>query len=155
MDRRIAPPHDFEYLLDKLIEPEQGKERSIFNTKQKILMFAASLGWKSGTRTPIDKRGTGIRFDIFEKALDDTFVNALAIAEEEDLEILSPEKDDERATIFEEYAHTGLKIIKEKCFDTAGDPLEILLQLTDDIRAEPDSDLPGMDPAILKGMVSE
>lgn len=155
MDRRIAPPDALESLFDRLTEQEPGKSYPVFTTKQKLLMFAAGLGWKAKKRTEIDKRGTAIRFDIFEKALDDSFVNALAIAEKKNLEILAPENDEERAKIFEEYAHTGIKIIKERCFDVSGEPLDILMQITDENRIEKDSELPGMDESILKGMINE
>ncbi|ACL06472.1 conserved hypothetical protein [Desulfatibacillum aliphaticivorans] len=152
MERRIAPPSELEYILDKLVDHAEGKE-PLFASKQKAMMFAAGLGWKKKERTELSKRGTSIRFDIFEKAIDDAFINAMALAETNDLEILSSEKDDERAKIFEEYAHTGMIEIAKKCYETAGDPLETLLYLANETRIDEDPELPGMDPAILKSLI--
>ena len=149
MDRRIAPPRDMESLLDELT----GQTYNLFDTKQKALMFAAALGKHIGRRTEIDRKGTGIRWDIFENANDDGFINALAIAEKGELQILAPERVDERARIFEEYAHTGLKEIKRRCFDSPGAPLQILIQMTDDAREPPSEEVSGVDPELLRGLL--
>ena len=147
MDKRIAPPKEFEEMLDRLTEPPL-----VFDTKQKAMMFAAALGRRMGKRTAIEKRGTAIRFDIFERALDDGFVDALATETVADLRVLSEARDEERVLIFEEYAHAGLKEIERVCFKQPGDPLHNLLRLTDDVRAQ-DPAIPGMDPNVLKNLV--
>ena len=147
--RRIAPPREFEEALDRLTAPEPGRRYPLFETKQKALMFAAALGFHRGKRTPLDRKGTAIRFDVFEKQLDDGFFDALAVAAENDLAVLSDERSDERIQIFEEYAHTGLR----EMIDAPGDPLNNLLTLIDDARAPRQEELAGMDPSVLRGLM--
>ncbi len=79
-------------------------------------MFAVALGHHLGERTPLTRKGSAIRFDIFEKALDDGFVNTMAVAETGELEVLAPERAEGRAMIFEEYAHTGLRELDRRCY---------------------------------------
>lgn len=153
MDRRISPPRDFEQLLDRLTESASPGAPPIFQSKQKALMFAAALGNSLGKRAPLDKKGTAIRLDVFEKALDEGYVGALAAAEAKSLQLLAVDKEDERATIFEEYANRGLAEIQRRCFDTAGDPLQILIQITEERGRPSDASVPGVDPSILKNLV--
>jgi dnd system-associated protein 4 len=153
MDRRISPPRDFEQLLDRLTEPASPGAAPIFQSKQKALMFAAALGHSLGVRTPLDKKGIAIRLDVFEKALDDGYVGSLAAAEAKSLQLLGADKEDERATIFEEYANRGLAEIQRRCFDASGDPLQILIQITEERGRIGDATVPGVDPSVLKDLV--
>ncbi len=141
MERRIAPPGASELvdLMEKLTQalPGSGRVEGIFKSKQKLLMFAAALGLKSGERRPMEKRGEPIRYSIFQGALDDTFVSALAIADTGDLKVLSAERLDERIGIFEEYAHAGL-VELHTMLSKPGDNLEYLLQIVIDSRAASD-----------------
>jgi dnd system-associated protein 4 len=135
MERRIAPPGTAELLqlLEKLVSPSQGREEGLFRSKQKALMFSAALGWNLKQRKPLERRGEPIRYSIFEGALDDAFINALAIAETNDLKILGGERDDDRVKIFEEYAHGGLLEIK-RILSQPGEDLDHLLQAVIDAR---------------------
>ena len=75
IDLRVYPPKECEGLLTKLTEPlESAQGIQLFESKQKALTFAAGLGWDNKVRVPLNKKGTGIRFDIFENATDDFFV---------------------------------------------------------------------------------
>ena len=141
--RRIYPPKEYTKLLDRLVE-----EPPMFETKQKALMFAAALGVHRHERQPISTRGEGIRADIFQGALDDTFIDALAVAVTGDLCVLAPDRRLERITIFEESASAGLREI-QKLVDRPGDDLEELLRLTQDARSPSKEDLPGLDPDAL------
>lgn len=151
--RRVAPPRGYEKDLDRLTEPDPAGI-VLFETKQKALMFAAALGRARGKRTELEGKGTAIRYDVFQKEMDDGFINALAVAEEKDLKALSEENEDVKVTAFEEYAHTGLIEIVEKCFNKTGDPLEVLVNLTDEMRATTPKDLDGLDPGILEKLIS-
>ena len=153
MERRIYPPEAFEGILDKLVDNAKGEKVPIFETKAVALVFAAALGYREGKRTIVNKKGSGIRFDIFEKAEVDVFFNALSVVEKQDLKILSTEHEEERATIFEEYAHTGLIRINKECFESTGDPVDTLVRMTDEARSTADPDVPGMDPDILRKML--
>jgi dnd system-associated protein 4 len=131
MERRVAPPGATELvaLMDNLTQavPGSGRSEGIFKSRQKVLMFAAALGVKKGERRPLDKRGESIRYSIFQRAIDDTFIGAVAIAATADLRVLSSERIDERITIFEEYAHAGLAEL-HTLLSKPGDDLECILQ---------------------------
>jgi dnd system-associated protein 4 len=151
---RIAPPREFEEHLDRFTSPPAEGEPALFETKQKALMFAATLGRRRGERTKVERKGGGIRYDVFQHEMDDGYVDALAIAATDgDLTVLAPERADERVQIFEEYAHTGLKEMVDRCFRRSGDPLEELLAIADELRAEPTEGLTGMDPNLLKKLM--
>ena len=94
MDRRIAAPKGLDGVLEQLVNKLPGKGLALFETKQKALMFAAALGHKLGKRTAVTQRdaSTAIRHDIFQKAMDDGYMSALAIAEASDLTILADAK---------------------------------------------------------------
>lgn len=150
MERRIAPSGTTELvaLMEKLTQalPGSGRAEGIFKSKQKLLMFAAALGLRKGERRTLEKRGEPIRFSIFQGALDDTFISALAIAATGDLKVLSSERIDERIIIFEEYAHAGL-IELHTLLSRPGDDLEHLLQTVMESRVPsevPDGVLPDL-----------
>src|SRR4051812_8734057 len=111
MKGRIAPPKALEDDLDKLVVADPQGEHALFETKQKALMFAAALArWRDREPVQVERKGTAIRYDIFERALDDGFIDALAIsAKDGDLKVLASERDDDRITIFEQYAQSGLE----------------------------------------------
>jgi len=142
-----------ENVLEKLTTIGPGIKTPIFSTKQKALMFAAAIGYDKNERTELESRGEGIRFDIFQKALDDGFFDALAVAETGQLEILSEDHENDRAQIFEEYAYTGLLEMKKACFEKEGDPLENLIRLADEGRLQEEQEIEGIDPNILKGLI--
>lgn len=145
MDRRVAPPRDLEGLLDELTEQPLG----LFETKQKALMFASALGKRLGRRTPVDRRGVGIRVDIFENAHDDGFLNALAVAESGDLRLLGEDRVEERIRIFEEYAHTGLLHIRDRA---DGDRLDSLLNWALDAASAGLPSESDVDPDVLRDL---
>ncbi len=151
MNGRIAPPKDLEPALDRFTTAESGFP-ALFETKQKALMFAAALGRRRDKCTELERKGVAIRYDIFQRDLDDGFIDALAIAATGDLRVLAPERAEERILIFEEYAHTGLKEMTERCFERSGDPLEELLVIADELRATPQG-LNGMDPNVLRKLM--
>ena len=142
-ERRIYPPQEYRKLLDTLVD-----ELQIFERKQKALMFAAALGASRGKQEPVSTRGEGIRIDIFQRGVDDTFIDALAVVVTGDLHVLATDRREERITIFEESASAGLKEI-QKLIDKPSDSLEELLRLTQDARAPSRQDLPGIEPDAL------
>lgn len=153
---RIAPPKGLEDDLEKLVSVDPQGKHPLFETKQKALMFAAALGhWRAGARRTVDKKGIGIRYDIFERALDDGYIDALAISVSDgDLKILAPERDDERIDIFEQSVQAGLEEMIDR-FNRPGDPLESLLALVDEARAEPSAGLDGMDLDALRKLMGD
>ena len=159
MDRRIASSADADLrrTLDWLTTPQPGRSYPIFETKQKALMFAAALGHYRSLRVELGQRdaGAAIRFDIFQKAFDDGFVNALAVDVASDLKILDEQQEDEVAKVFEEYSHGGLREIHRLCFENSVDPLDTLLQLAFRAEEAGESDeVPkGMDANIFRGLL--
>ena len=156
MKGRVAPPKSLEDELEKLVMPDPQGKHPLFETKQKALMFAAALArWRGAERREVDRKGTAIRYEVFQGALDDGYIDALAIsAFEGDLKILSPDKDDTRIEVFEEYAQTGLKEVIER-FNRTGDPLESLLALVDEVRAQPPEGLEGIDHNALSKLLGD
>lgn len=110
--------------------------RSLFKSKQKALMFAAAVGWRIKPRITLEKRGEPIRLSVFQSALDDGFINSLAVAETGDLKVLGDDREEERIKCFEEYAHAGLVEIR-RLLDRPGDALDQLLSLVVDAREAP------------------
>jgi dnd system-associated protein 4 len=157
MDRRIAPPSNPELkgALERLTSQLDSHGVSLFETKQKALMFAAALGRFRGAQETDKQRdaGSAIRFDIFEKAMDDSFVYAMAIATTGELKVLDPTREEEVLTIFEQYAHAGLAEMNRKCFESAQDPIEALLALTQEAVEAPVGEIPGLDADVLRELM--
>lgn len=153
---RIAPPKALEESLERFVTADPQGRFPFFETKQKALMFAAALGkWRGQPRTSVERKGVAIRYDIFERTLDDGYIDALAIAETEDLKVLAAERSDERINIFEEYVQLGLKEMVERCFNQPGDPLEALLALADEARAAQIEGLDGIDQEALRKLMGD
>ena len=148
MDSRVAPPREFEEIIARLVDqPPLGVR--IFTSKAKVLLFAASLGYRRKRRVKIERRGEPVRYDIFERALDDSFIDALAVAETGDLHVLDAERSEERIGIFEEYAHGGLIEMNRVCFIEAGDPLSELVRVILEGQHSAESEIPGIDATVL------
>jgi dnd system-associated protein 4 len=109
MERRIATSQSQVKFLEDLVSPVPGEDYPLFETKQKALIFAAALGYHLQQRSSLVNRdaSTAIRFDIFEKNLDDGFVACLGVATQKELGILGAQREDDLAGIFEEYASAG------------------------------------------------
>lgn len=152
VDPRIAPPHDLEDFLTELTENIPNYDFPMFGTKQKALMFAAALGKFLGVRTPIERRGTQIRMAIFSRALDEAFVNALAVVEDGELQVLHPERVEERVLVFEEYTHTGLKRMQQE-WRSPGDKLQAMIRLTEKARQPVEKEVDGVDADILADLM--
>jgi len=145
MRDRIRPPREFENVLDRLKDDE-----GIFETKQKAIMFAAAVGYalykETISTTNVDSFGEGIRLEYFRSPQDDGFIDALAVAHAGDLNILDPERQEERLELFERCSLLGLREMQKQCFDDRpSDPILGILALIDRMQKSPSSDLPGLD----------
>lgn len=118
-------------LGNKQYKPEKGdkpQEAPIFGTIRELLCFAALLGFKLECREslegePLDESVPEEVFSKNEDAL--ACVRMIALAEEQDAGILGDDRVDEMVTIFEEYAHGGLKIIQKFLMDMPTDILGV------------------------------
>ena len=145
MRDRIRPPKELEHVLDRLKDDD-----SVFDTKQKGLMFAASVGYalhrEKLDSTVLDSYGEGIRMEYFRSPHDDGFVDAMAVAKVNDLNILDPERHEERIDLFERCAFLGLQEMKKHCYDNRPtDPILGILNLIDRMQKPPSDELPGLD----------
>lgn len=151
MERRIATTQTQAKILEDLVSQVPGEDFPLFETKQKALMFAAALGFYRQHRSQLHARdaGTAIRFDIFEKNLDDGFVACIAVATRNELGVLSQQCEEDLAVIFEEYASAGLAEIQAKILGRP-EPLQALVALMGDARNPISTEgLEGLDAGIL------
>jgi dnd system-associated protein 4 len=72
------------------VEKLNGAARSIFPTIRELLCFAAILGFSKSKRIPLDKsKGTeDVSYQQMERFGDDELIFLIAVAEENDAEIL-------------------------------------------------------------------
>lgn len=145
--RRPRAPYQYESLIDDLVDED------IFETKAAAMLFAAALGRKYSERKPIEKKGTDVRWSPFgEEGL--AFVNALALAESNDVAGLDPQKDDvDVVTIFEEYMNGGFEYLEQTVLRRPGERLENLLAVLQEARlssGDVPSGLEGFDPSALQ-----
>ena len=145
MRDRIRPPKELESVLDFL------KDGGFFETKQKALMFAAAVGYaierkKNRLGKSLDSYGEGIRIDYFERPRDDRFIDLMAVAVEDDLQVLADNSQPSRVEQFEKFAHAGLIEIKNLCYTGTQDPMIGLLGIVDSLAYDNSIDaLPGLD----------
>ncbi len=131
MRDRVRPPRELEEILDQL------KDKGVFETKQKGMMFAAGLGCaldrtKTGGSV-INGYGEGIRLQYFQRSNDDGYIDAVAVAHAGQLEILHDDRTEERLSLFEQYAHAGLKELRRRLDGDKRTELEIICELIDDL----------------------
>jgi dnd system-associated protein 4 len=132
MDRRLGNSNEPEIrrILDRLTETRPSVPAA-FESKQKALMFAAALGHHRRRRTELPSRdaGSAIRFELFQRNIDDGFIHALAAAETKDLKVLDDKRVEEVATCFEEYANAGLHELHDLVESGRAETLDIILDL--------------------------
>lgn len=121
--RRIRPPESIDEVAEILVE------RGPFDSKQKLLMFAASLGVRDGERKPFEKTSTEIRWEIFQRNGDDSFIQALAVREAGGLAAFDDPGFDRGISAFEEYANFGLQFLKKKVVERPIETLDSLIAL--------------------------
>jgi len=121
---RIRLPKDKSDIINKLVRKEDSE--APFRTQADLMAFAASLGFSRGMREPFSETLEPIRQDVFDNAGYTSLFNLLALASTGDPNILSSENEDQRITIFEEYANAGLSLLKNE-LQGSPDPLDDLL----------------------------
>jgi len=134
--RRIRVPEDKNDVFDVLCSTDD----AIFDTKAALLLFAAAVGFYQSKRVPFERSTEPIRLSVFEDNLRycRSVFGLLAIRETDSTKALSPERFDERAKIFEEYANGGLEIIRSEVTGAPGENLELIVSMITAL--SPDSD---------------
>lgn len=130
MRDRVRPPKDLESILDLL------KEKKVFGTKQKGMMFAAAIGYATDRYEKPDAYGEGIKLEYFERGADEGFIDALAVAHIDSLDILADDHREERLNIFESYAAGGLAEISRLLeLEKSRSELDIIIDALDCLRS--------------------
>ena len=126
MPRRIRRPADKESVFEALTKGES----EVFTTYKDVMMMAACIGYSRKTRKPFDKTLEPISWSIF-KDTDAAVINALALAEIDDITILLDTDDsfELKLTILEEYANAGLEVLQREVLRTAGRSLDNILDI--------------------------
>lgn len=114
--RRIKRPKEQENLYRELINSD---EFGIFSTYKDVFMLSGVVGFMENKRKEFNSQAEGINWNIFNLDTDEPIINAVALAETDDLKILLDDDDtfDRKMTIFEEYAAGGLEIVYKKVMD--------------------------------------
>ena len=103
---RKSDRKDYDRLLEK-DSPFVGKEN------KDLFMMALITGFHEGTRIKLDKReGFFLLYHLNDK--ENSIIKAIAVAKEGDLNILLDKK--KIYSIAEEYATSGIKLLKDKVF---------------------------------------
>jgi dnd system-associated protein 4 len=113
MARRIKRPKEQEPVYKQLTDSD---EFGFFTTYKDIFMLAGTIGFMSNKRVEFSGSAEGIPWNVFNLDSDESVINAVAIAETEDPNILKSgdETFDKKLQIFEEYAAGGIEIFKDK-----------------------------------------
>lgn len=128
--RRVRRPAEHEQMLKRLAGDE-----GPFSTLAEVLTFAAGLGYAEGRRVAYQSSGDQIDFEVFQRLGAEPFVEMLAAAAHDDVNILGSERADERLTVFEEFANGGLAILQARLAHSKAD-LDSLLTIILDREAD-------------------
>jgi dnd system-associated protein 4 len=120
--RDIKRPDEFESVVERLTDSRNSEVGvAFFATIMDLLIFAAAIGLACKTRQTVAPGGKIVPFRIFENNQKDGFVYLLALAESQNADALAPANDENTATVFEEYAAGGLKLISSWLLDSPMD----------------------------------
>lgn len=103
-------------------------ETSPFHLMKDVFMWAVAMGVKLNRRRTLSGSRTQIfRWDQFSQDVDIPALQAIAVAETEDVDVLL--HDDQILRIAEEYANAGIRELKRELVDQPGQPLWNLVNL--------------------------
>lgn len=93
--------------------PGSDTAEGVFRDTRELVAFAAGLGYRKKKRYDIKINGREIKLTAIENIEKGgaQLLNAIAIAEDGGVDILLPERANERATILEAYTNGGLEYI--------------------------------------------
>ncbi|MGI0483421.1 DNA phosphorothioation-associated protein 4 [Geminocystis sp. CENA526] len=132
---RIKIAQDKANLVQSLIFNNDNSQ-GVFSTYADIIAFAAAFGKKHKFRLPLDviaKEPSPISLDVFSSRGYDVLIKLLAITETKNPQIISAydaTAEEERVTIFEEYANGGLMKLQEQLRGSVDYSERILLILS-------------------------
>lgn len=123
---RIAIEPDMHSLYEQLSKGSDPEEVPFAELKD-VFMLAASLGYARGRRKSLSGRRDIVRWESLSRDTDVPILYAIAIAHENDVEVLAQGYD--FLTIAEEYANTGIHILNSKIKGLRGKPLWNIIDL--------------------------
>ena len=111
---RVRRPKEFEGFMSKLRGDEGGDK--VFNNYKDCIIFCAALCAKRGKnfKESFDDSAEPVLIQVFHGEYDNAFINALAIFDTGDAMVISPDRQDERIRILEEYACGGLRLLESE-----------------------------------------
>jgi len=112
--KRIMRASDKEDLIEELLSSRVGVFREIW----RLLLFAAQVGLKAGKREPLKsvEAGKGIDQGTFGNSSSwPGILYLMSLSDTENSDILSgtPEGEDQRVQLFQEYTNGGLSVIRD------------------------------------------
>lgn len=116
---RIKVAKDKAELVQKLLDTRE--TTGAFQTYADVVAFAASLGAKYNQRIPFKEISQNepapISLEVFISRGYDSLIKLIAVAETQNIKILSThdtKKEEQRISIFEEYANGGLSKLRDE-----------------------------------------
>lgn len=130
-DIRIRRPKEHDDILEIL------KKEKIFTSFKNSLVFAASLGFKKQQRKSFEDSSEPIMLRIFDDNTDIPFIYSLALAETDDISLMTKSRFKDAVLIFEEYANGGLSYMKSVLDPAAAlTSIEAIIAESDDSNTE-------------------
>lgn len=114
----------YEEIVQRLAgQPLPDADRRLFPTIRELLCFAALLGFSENRRLPLDRtQGTeDISYQQFERGDAENLIYLIALASEQNTNVLREGNEGQCAEIFEEYANGGMAIIKDSLLRAGGE----------------------------------
>lgn len=110
MKNSIAKDSTYEHVYQQLGNTKE----SIFGTMKDVMIFCALYAVRKNIhRKTLQKHGgDSIKLDIFIP--EESIIDIIALNDQKDISILSNERQDEKITIFEEYANAGIANIMDR-----------------------------------------
>jgi dnd system-associated protein 4 len=110
---RIYIDEKFVSLADLLVRrqiPGAESFEGVFRDTKELVVFAAGLGYRKKRTYEVQKNGREIKLSAISgiRLGGADIVNAMAVAVDESVSILHPDKEKQRAEIFESYVNGGL-----------------------------------------------
>ncbi len=127
MADRFRRPKDKEDIFKRLVSADDAP----FMTFKDLFIVAACIGYTKQKKINLPTGGEQIHWSVFKQGTDQVMINAIALCENEDFNILRETvgATDAKFALIEQYASAGLDELKTVLIDSPGDPLDNLVEL--------------------------
>lgn len=110
--RDIRRPDIAESIVKRLTTiQEGGPSEAVFPTIMDLLIFCAGVGLTHSRTQDVPPGGGVVPYRIFENNQKEGYIYLIALASKKDPQILSGDRDEEIADLFERYAAGGLELV--------------------------------------------